>query len=510
MPRKSSQTESDSVLDQELPAGDPNGDVSSDPFSQTDNEFTASAADVPTTPEDTPENTDESQTDSDSTSEEHTEETEESPDPLDSQTEADRELDTAQAPGSSAHDDDNTSAPQIDSELNQDPAIEPLDQALDTADSQTGSETEGVQEPGDAEPDVNDPDPQTDTEPTIKRVTAARGRRRRADEDESPSQSDGEPAKTNQTTPRQSRPPRGRRQRSEPIVSIDEVRTVQTDADKLNNDILDLVESLKTKKILTGTIQGIERSEDNPNLSFAVVYHGEIKVIIPADETVTPPEDFRDRLPGDVMHYLVTKRLGAEIDYIVKGIDQNSGIAAASRLDAMAAKRRIYYFGLDREGNNLLYEGICAEARIVSVIRAGVFVDLFGMEIYIPLRELSYQRWMDASAHLQAGQRVLVKILSLDRSDRSSIKISASVKQAGENPYEKALRRYSVGSRYVGTVSMVDSNGVFVALDGGIDCLCSFPKRGRPPRGARVTVRILGLNNESNRIWGAITHMTTR
>ena len=83
------------------------------------------------------------------------------------------------------------------------------------------------------------------------------------------------------------------------------------------------------------------------------------------------------------------------------------------------------------------------------------------------------------------------------------------VKQAGENPYEKALRRYSVGNRYVGTVSMVDTTGFFVALDGGIDCLCSYPKRGRPPRGARVTIRILGINHETNRIWGAITHVAT-
>ena len=59
--------------------------------------------------------------------------------------------------------------------------------------------------------------------------------------------------------------------------------------------------------------------------------------------------------------------------------------------------------------------------------------------------------------------------------------------------YEKALKRYSVGNRYVGTVSMVDTTGVFVALDGGVDCLCSYPKRGRPPRGSRVTVRILGM-----------------
>ena len=291
------------------------------------------------------------------------------------------------------------------------------------------------------------------------------------------------------------------------VLSIDEHRTVETEADKARNDLLDLIESMKTQKILTGTIQGVEQPEDNPSRSLAVIYHGDFKVIIPAEEAVLPPEDNRGRSQEDVMHYTLTKRLGAEVDYIVKGIDPQSGVAVASRLEAMAAKRKEYYFGTDRDGNNILYEGVCAEARIVSVIRAGIFVDLFGLEIYIPLRELSYQRLLDASSQFQPGQRVLVKILSIDRSDRNHIKASASVKQAGENPYEKALRRFSDRNRYVGTVSMVDTTGVFVALDGGVDCLCSYPKRGRPPRGARVTVRILGLNMESKRIWGAITHI---
>ena len=292
-----------------------------------------------------------------------------------------------------------------------------------------------------------------------------------------------------------------------PVLAIDDQLSVETDAEKAKNDLLDLLESQKTGRILTGTIQGVERPEDNPSRSFAVIYHGEFKVIIPAEEAVEPPADYRGRLPEDVLHYMLTKRLGAEVDYIVKGIDPSSGIAAASRLEAMKAKRKQYYMGTDRDGNNLLYSGVCAEARIVSVIRAGIFVDLFGLEIYIPLRELSYQRWMDAAAHFQPGQRILVKVLEVDRSDRNHVKATASVKQSGENPYEKALRRYSVGNRYVGTVSMVDTNGVFVALDGGIDCLCSYPKRGRPPRGSRVTVRILGINHDSNRIWGAITHI---
>lgn len=291
------------------------------------------------------------------------------------------------------------------------------------------------------------------------------------------------------------------------VLAIDGHLVAETEAEKARNDLLDLLESQKTGRILTGTIQGVESSENDQNRSMAVIYHGEYKVIIPAEEAVEPPDDFRGRLPGEVLHYMLTKRLGAEVDYIVKGIDEKAGVAAASRLDAMRARRKEYYMGTDRDGNYRIYSDICAEARVVSVIWAGIFVDLFGLEIYIPLRELSYQRWMDAAVYFQPGQRILVKVLSVDRSNRNDIKVTASVKQAGENPYEKALRRYSVGNRYVGTVSMVDTNGVFVALDGGIDCLCSYPKRGRPPRGSRVTVRILGINNDSNRIWGAITHI---
>lgn len=352
--------------------------------------------------------------------------------------------------------------------------------------------------------DVNESN-QTDLENTEDAAPSGSPPKQRTKAEKKESQSDTEISSDDSSNNK-------KRAYSRPIVSvlsIDDRPTVETDADKAKNDLLDLLESQKTGHILTGTIQGVERPTDNPSRSLAVIYHGEFKVIIPAEEAVDPPEDYRGRLPEDVLHYMLTKRLGAEVDYIVKGIDPKSGLAVASRLEAMRARRKEFYLGTDRDGNNILYSGVCAEARIVSVIRAGVFIDLFGLEIYIPLRELSYQRWMDASTHFQPGQRILVKVLDVDRSDRNHIKATASVKQAGENPYEKALRRYSIGNRYVGTVSMVDTNGVFVALDGGIDCLCSYPKRGRPPRGSRVTVRILGINNDSNRIWGAITHIAT-
>jgi len=301
------------------------------------------------------------------------------------------------------------------------------------------------------------------------------------------------------------RPRRRAASRAARVVTIDEQRSVETPDDKARNDLIDLVESLKSGKILTGTIQGVERNPETPDIITAVLYHGDFKVIIPVAEAMAPPRDFRDRNHGDVLYYMLTKRLGSEIDYIVKGVDADNRVAAASRLEAMAVKRRQYYNG----SRSALKEDAAAEARIACVVRTGAFVEIFGVETFIPLRELSYQRWMDATQHYQAGQRVLVKILSVEHKSADDVVVEASIKQVGENPYEKALQRFTVGNQYVGSVSMVDTTGVFVSLDGGIDCLCSFPRRGRPPRGSRVTVRIRGINYEANRIWGSITHMTT-
>ncbi len=362
-------------------------------------------------------------------------------------------------------------------------------------------ETQSPQTDTEMEMSIPDAGPDTESEPKAAAVPKKTARRKKKAEEQPE-------AVLEEEIEAKKKPERGRASiKPIQIISIDEKRSVETEADRERNDLIDLMESLRAGKILAGTIQGVERTSDNR--SMAVIYHGAFKVVIPAEETVIPPDDYRDQDPADVLHYLLTKRLGAEVDFIIKGIDKDANVAVASRLDAMKAKRKQYYFGTDRDGNNLLFSGQCAEARVVSVIRAGIFVDIFGVEVYIPLRELSYQRIMNAAEYFRPGQRILVKILELDRSDRNNIKVTASVKQSAENPYEKALRRYVVDNRYVGTVSMVDTNGVFVALDGGVDCLCSYPKRGRPPRGARVTVRILGISHETNRIWGAITHIAT-
>lgn len=289
------------------------------------------------------------------------------------------------------------------------------------------------------------------------------------------------------------------------FVTIDEKAGVETEADKEKNELLDMMESLKNGRILTDHVQGMERP-DFGGEPVAVVYHGSFKVMIPASQLMDPPEDTRGHPLSSLMAYMVTKRFGSQIDYVIKGIDSESGVAVASRKDAMAIKRRQFYFTPDRDGNNRLYEGCLAEARVVAVLPSRVYIELFGAETYVGYKELSYQRIPDANTLYAPGDRVLTKILSIDRQDRNEVKVTASIKQAQENPLVKALKKYSIGNYYSGVVSMVDVLGVFVTLDGGGECLCGFSQRGRPFPGARATVRIRDIDLEHNRMWGEILY----
>ena len=204
------------------------------------------------------------------------------------------------------------------------------------------------------------------------------------------------------TSPRQARQRPNVPMPNMEVLAIDDALGIQTEIDKARDKFLDLVESLKTGRYLTDKIQGVEKHSGlgEPR---AVIFHGDYKVIIMASMIVDLPKDLRGQDPYEVYHYLLTKRLGSEIDYVVKGIDRNTGLAVGSRKDAMATKRRHYYLNQTRDGTYRIYEGLCCEARVMSVIPYGIFVDLFGIDVYIPLRELSYVRLTDAMGYYESG-----------------------------------------------------------------------------------------------------------
>ena len=291
------------------------------------------------------------------------------------------------------------------------------------------------------------------------------------------------------------------------ILAIEDSLGVQTEVEKARDKYLDLVESLKTGRYLTDRIQGVEKHSGG-GMPRAVIFHGDYKVVLMASMVVDLPKNLRDRNPNEMYHYMLQKRLGSEIDYVIKGIDSNTGLAVASRKEAMATKQRHYYLSMTREGTYRIYEGLVCEARVMSVIPEGIFVDLFGLDVFIPLKELSYTRIPDAMGYFEPGDRILVKIIKLDRSNPKDIFVMASVKQVATNPTRKVLEKIEVDGNYAGTVTMIDEKGIFVRLDVGAECRCKFPFRARPPIDARVIVAIDGVSMSEGTVWGKITYVT--
>ena len=119
-----------------------------------------------------------------------------------------------------------------------------------------------------------------------------------------------------------------------------------------------------------------------------------------------------------------------------------------------------------------------------------------------------YHDFKEKKADFKPGDRVLVKVTQLNRDDPDDIRVAASVKQVAANPVDKALEKIEVNSNYAGTVTLTDSTGIFVRLDMGAECRCRFPYRARPPKGARVVVKIAGVDMEQKTVWGNITYVT--
>ena len=299
--------------------------------------------------------------------------------------------------------------------------------------------------------------------------------------------------------------PKKQKLKVQDIVTIEDERTVQTDDDKAKSDLLDLQEAAKSGKILTGVIQGYEKTNMDLSGSRVVVYYGACKILISSMKLVEEPENLKGKAKETVYAMMAQKRLGAEIEFMVKTVDEKEMTAVANRLEAMAVRRENFY----HKKNGIIQEGSCAEARVMAVSPSGIWVEIFGVETFIPIMELGYQRIFQPAQLFQPGQRVLVKILTVNKSN-GKVKVTASVKQAQENPFEREIWKFTQGNLYLGKVTMVNEHGVYVALDGGVDCLCSFPTRGRPPRGARVTVKITSINPTTSRIKGYITHVSAK
>ena len=81
---------------------------------------------------------------------------------------------------------------------------------------------------------------------------------------------------------------------------------------------------------------------------------------------------------------LLGNMLGAEIDFVVRGIDSGSRSVVASRRDAMLRKRQLFYLTPGPGGRPRIEPNSIVQARVIAVAEKTVRVEVFGVETLHP------------------------------------------------------------------------------------------------------------------------------
>ena len=342
------------------------------------------------------------------------------------------------------------------------------------------------------------------------------------------------PAPTPSPPRHQPRPQRG----EAPVLTIRSRDDVETAEDR--DDVIwhEIHNAYRTRKIITGKLGGIEQLDNRKTV--AVVDYKGFRVIIPIKEMMinlgrSPSgQEYADLMLRQ--NKILGNMLGADIDFIVRGIDSKTRSVVASRKEAMLRKRQIFYLDTDAAGMYRVYEGRIVQARVIAVAEKGervevfgveptilaralawdwigdahgvVRVEVFGVETSILARDLAWDWIGDAHERFSVGDEVLVRILSVRRNSLEDLGIKADIKSISENTDRDNLQKCRIQGKYAGRVTDVHKGVVYVRLSNGVNAVAhSCYDYRMPGKKDDVSFAVTRLDMERGVAVGIITRI---
>ena len=305
-------------------------------------------------------------------------------------------------------------------------------------------------------------------------------------------------------------PKRKRVPKEAPILTIDVDGDVETEEQLAEIAWHEIRNAYRTRRILTGMLGGIEQTDNGKTV--AIVEYKGYRIIIPLREMVV---NFPNNVSGDdykdlvVRHHkLVSNMLGAEIDFLVKGIDSKTRSVVASRREAMLKKRQTFYMETDNSGTYKIYDGRIVQARVIAVAEKAIRIEAFGVECSIMARDLSWDWIGDAHDRYSVGDQIVVRILSVKRDNVEDLSIKADVKSVSDNNRRTNLSQCRIQSKYAGKVTDVHKGVVYVRLTNGVNAVAhSCYDRRMPGKKDDVSFAVTHIDEEKGVAVGIITRI---
>lgn len=214
----------------------------------------------------------------------------------------------------------------------------------------------------------------------------------------------------------------------------------------------------------------------------------EIKAFLPGSQIDIRPVSDLDSLVGETIEARIIKLVNQDI--------------VISRRAFLEEQRE----SLKKETLGNLEEGKVVTGTIVNIINQGVFVDLGGIEGFIPIREVSWGRIKHPSDVVAINDEITVNVIKIENEE----KITLSLKDTTTDPWSSVADKYHTGEQVSGkAVSLMDF-GVFVELEPGVEGLVhvseiAWTKNFRHPKevvdvGSAVQSIVLDVNSVDRRI----------
>jgi small subunit ribosomal protein S1 len=214
----------------------------------------------------------------------------------------------------------------------------------------------------------------------------------------------------------------------------------------------------------------------------------EIRAFIPGSQIDIVHRKDLDSLVGETIEARIIKLTGNDI--------------VLSRRVYLEEQREI----LRKETLSKLEEGKVITGRVVNIINQGVFVDLGGIEGFIPISELSWGRVAHPSDVLSRDQEIKAVLIKINEEN----KITLSYKETTPDPWNAVKEKYSPGTQIKGKAVSLTDFGVFVELEPGVEGLVhiseiTWTKKFRHPKeivkvGSIVEAVVLDVDPDNRRI----------
>ncbi|MCH5683780.1 30S ribosomal protein S1 [Niabella sp. W65] len=154
-------------------------------------------------------------------------------------------------------------------------------------------------------------------------------------------------------------------------------------------------------------------------------------------------------------------------------------------------------------------EGNTVKGKVVNIEDYGAFLEIYpGVEGLVHVSEITWANTpINAKDFFKLGDEHEAKIVTLDKDTR---KMSLSIKQLTEDPWNDIESRFAEGTKHEGEVKNITNYGVFVELAQGIGGMIhisdlSWLKRFNHPGeytkvGEKIDVIILGIDKENRKL----------